>query len=133
MGNLLKSTQDHFRVSHILYRYGQNSFYLIEQYRAAQEEAMEDDWRIGMIGKFLEEQDAGDVVCVKQLMVEALYPNSSFSIIATPKESKEIGRIMKQFSDWEKVGPIRTKDYGVQKCWRKTGGEGTFGSDELPF
>ena len=106
---------------------------LIEQYRAAQEEAMEDDWRIGMIGKFLEEQDAGDVVCVKQLMVEALYPNSNYPPNPTPKESKEIGRIMKQFSDWEKVGAIRTKDYGIQKCWCKTGGEGPFGSDELPF
>lgn len=94
---------------------------LRDKYKIAQDDAMEDDWRVGAIGKFLDEQSAGDYVCVRQIKHEALSPNKDFPQDPTAKESQEISILMGKFDGWEKVGVHRTLKYGSQRCWRKTG------------
>ena len=106
---------------------------LLDSFKAAQDEAMEDDWRVGVIEAFLDKQPEGAAVCIRQIMHEALSPNAEFPKDPTPKESQEIATIMSKFDGWEKTGRIRTDHYGQQRCWRKTVKTDNVGIDNLPF
>ena len=108
---------------------------LVKEYQAAQNEAMEDDWRVGAIEQYLANKVAGDCVCVRELKREALTLGSDYAQDPTPKESQEIGVIMNRFADWNRIGLFYTADYGRQRCWRKGGTtlENAQNSDELPF
>lgn len=93
---------------------------LIADYQAAQEAAMEDDWRIGAIGLYLDSKAPGDCVCARELMHHALSPDPEHPKDPTPKDSKEIGQIMaKHFKDWRRVDGARFAAYGFQRGWRK--------------
>jgi hypothetical protein len=92
---------------------------LREQYAEAQEEAMEDDWRIGAIESFLERLPVGEFVCIRQIKHEALSANRDFPQDPTPKESQEIGVLMNKFGGWKKAGRKRISGYGLQRCWEK--------------
>lgn len=103
---------------------------LRDDYKAAQEDAMEDDWRIGAIESFLSKKDVLDFVCVKEIMTEALSPNPDFPKDLTPKECREVGMIVSKLPEWQRAGTHLTEKYGRQKCWQRIGdGE----SDYLPF
>ena len=91
---------------------------LIADYRKAQENAMEDDWRVGMIEQYLSSKRPSDYVCVKELYKRCLYPDSNQE--PTPKDSREIGQIMDALPGIEKVGLQYTEQYGRQRCWRRT-------------
>lgn len=108
---------------------------LRETYKEAQEEAMEDDWRIGAIEQFLERQPIDALVCVRQIKHEALSVNKEFPQDPTPKEAQEIATLMVKFSEWKKVGRKRTESYGQQRCWQKIEGmqEIIECDTELPF
>lgn len=106
---------------------------MMEDYRAAQSEALEDDWRIGKIEEYLQGKPTGSLVCVLQLFREALAPDPDRPQNPSMKDSREIGRIMQQFPDWERCDKtIRVDPYGVQRCWKRISG-GTGINDELPF
>lgn len=93
---------------------------LRDEYKAAQEEAMEDDWRIGVIGKYLDEKEEGELVCIRELAHKALSPNPEFPKDLSRKESVELSNILTTyFSPWVKVGLKWTTDYGTQRCWRR--------------
>lgn len=92
---------------------------LLGDFKDAQDEAMEDDWRVGAIEAYLDNKQAGDVVCIRQIKHEALSPNREFPQDPTPKESQEIGMIMNRMTGWEKTGRVYTPNYGRQRCWRK--------------
>ena len=96
------------------------------------DEAMEDDWRIGVIERYLDNKACGDTVCIKELKCEALFPDSNFQCDLSPKESQEISQIMSKLSDWERIGRIYTTNYGRQRCWRKKSASLT-SECELPF
>lgn len=89
---------------------------LTDVIRKKQSDAVEDDFRIGMIKAYLEDKDE---VCVLQLWQEAL----QMGIYSKPekKDSNEIGLIMQSLSDdWEKQSkPKRMKNYGLQKWWKR--------------
>ncbi len=105
---------------------------LLSDYKAAQDEAMEDDWRIGVIEKYLDEKSPGDIVCIKELKCEALFPDSDFQKDLTPKESQEIGKIVNSMPGLIKCGLKYTPKYGRQRCWQKE--ITNFATaDELPF
>ena len=91
---------------------------LIVAYREAQEAAMEDDWRVGIIEQYLTRLNPGDFVCVKELYKRALYPESSSE--PSPKDSREIGQIMDGLKTVTKVGLKHTEMYGRQRCWAKS-------------
>lgn len=92
----------------------------------------QDDWRIGVIEKYLDEKAPGDIVCIKELKCEALFPDSDFQRDLTPKETQEIYRIMTAEQGWTKIGRKYTSKYGQQRCWRKDLIE-TASYNELPF
>lgn len=91
---------------------------LLDKFREAQENAMQDDWRVGAIEAFLERKNPGELTCVRELFHRALYPDMpkepSFS------EAKDVGKILNRLKDWERVGSPRVVGmYGSQRCWRK--------------
>ena len=88
----------------------------IAEYQQAQENAMEDDWRVGLCGKHVEEMEPGDLTCVKEIY-RILYPNS----LQEPqqKDSRQIGEILDNLFQLEKVGLQYTNQYGRQRCWKK--------------
>ena len=107
-----------------LYRAGKLSpapdLYLRKEIRAAQDAAMEDDWRVGAIEAYLEAKDPGAYVCVRELKREALYKDADAPWEPTRKESSEICQIMDNMPGWERAGRITFQDYGRQRCWKKT-------------
>lgn len=107
---------------------------LIEEFRSAQYEAMEDDWRIGAIEKYLSLRPVGSLVCIRQLKREALC-DAEHPQDPTPKESQEISIIMNAFPEWERTGRINTPGYGRQRCWRRVCGDEslTSSAQDLPF
>lgn len=86
---------------------------LLDTIRAHQADAVEDDYRIGMIEDYL---DTHDIVCVVELWQEALNEYGK----PGRKDSNEIATIMQSFRGWEKASKaIRINPYGVQKYWYK--------------
>lgn len=88
-------------------------------YRKAQENAMQDDWRVGAIMDFLDKKLPGEFTCVREVCHKALTANSDFPKEPSLAESKDIGRILNKMEGWERVGPKRIGSYGQQRCWVK--------------
>ena len=92
----------------------------VELYREAQENAMQDDWRVGAIEAFLERKNPGEYTCVREVCHRALSTNPDFPHEPTLAESKDIGLILNKLKDWERVNGSRVVGaYGNQRCWRK--------------
>lgn len=91
----------------------------VDLYREAQENAMQDDWRVGAILAFLETKSSGEYTCVRELCHKALSPNPDFPKDPSFAESKDIGMIMNRLTDWEPSGRRRIEGYGQQRSWRK--------------
>lgn len=90
---------------------------LIDQIREKQDDATEDDYRVGLISEYLETHDE---VCVLELWQNAL-KMGDFSK-PTKKDSNDLSTIMQQMSGWEKSKKVkRFAEYGVQKYWFRTG------------
>lgn len=84
----------------------------LSEIKEKQEQAVEDDYRIGMIGDYLVGRNK---VCVIELWKYAL--DNEFTK-PTRKESNEIALILQSLNDWERGKPERT-DFGVQRCWNR--------------
>ena len=108
-----------------LYRAGQMPNFadqkLVYAYREAQENAMQDDWRVGAIKMFLERKNPGELTCVREVCHRALSPNPDMPKEPSLAESKDIGRILNKLNDWEKAGVKKVANYGQQRCWQKKG------------
>ena len=106
-----------------LYRQGKMPNYadrsLTEDYRRAQENATQDDWRVGAIAAFLDKKSPGELTCVREVCHRALSPNPDFPKEPTLVESKDIGAIITRLPEWERVGSRSVALYGKQRCWRK--------------
>ena len=96
---------------------------LINLYQEAQENAMQDDWRVGAISAFLERKNPGEFTCVREVCHRALSPNPDFPKEPSLVESKDIGKILNRLPGWERVGTRKIGAYGNQKCWKKLGEE----------
>ena len=112
----------------------------VDLYREAQENAMQDDWRVGAIISYLDSKVSGEYTCVRELCHKALSPNPDFPKDPGFTESKDIGMIMNKLPDWEPAGRHRIEGYGLQRSWRKkakAAGEGpaveNWENLELPF
>lgn len=100
---------------------------LLDDFYKQQQSVVEDDWRVGVIEKYLETQTT---VCVKSIWDNAL-TSGDFPRDCTKKDSSDIVQIMDGFEDWEKVSTIRFDEYGRQRGWRKKLKPIT--GEELPF
>lgn len=114
---------------------------LVSEYRAKQEAATQDDWRIGAIEEFLQGKAVGDSVCIKQIVDEVISPDKEHPINPTSRDSKEIGIIMGKQKNWKKCDNRKffTK-YGQQRGWEKIAPDSQTlveyaksEGDELPF
>lgn len=103
---------------------------LIDEYRKHQEEAMEDDWRVGAIAAYLEHFPLGFKVCAVQIYKECINPDGPPPKI---QESRAIGQIMSEMQGWKKCTPFRSEKFGKQKGWVKVENEKALSSDDLPF
>ena len=105
---------------------------LLEEYHARQEDAMEDDWRVGKIMSYLDHFVVGSKVCAIQIYKECICPDSSVN--PKPYESREIGQIVSRIPGWEKL-PSRfyADKYGQQRGWVKKAESKASSADELPF
>lgn len=105
---------------------------LLKEYQERQDEAMEDDWRVGKIAAFLDRFPVGAKVCAIQIYKECLNPDSTVN--PKPYESREIGQIMAKAEGWEKCGSRFYADkYGQQRGWIKVGEAKATSVDELPL
>ena len=87
---------------------------LIEEIQEKQDEAVEDDYRVGLIKGYLEDKDK---TCVLDLWKNAL--GNDFSK-PSKKESNEIGLIMQSLNNWEKQDTTkRFQEFGVQRWWAR--------------
>lgn len=93
---------------------------LTDDYREAQENATQDDWRVGAILAFLDKKNAGELTCVREVCHRALSPNPDFPKEPSLVESKDIGAIITRLQGWKKVGIRNIGHYGRQRCWEKT-------------
>ena len=91
----------------------------LEEIRAAQEQAMEDDWRIGAVESYLEEtkKAAGSTVSVIELWHRAL--NEPEESKPTRKDSIEISQIVANVPGWVMGKNKITTPWGRQKFFRK--------------
>ena len=92
---------------------------VLDQIRAAQEAALEDDWRVGQIEQYLEDTKKvpNSTVSVIELWHRAL--NNPEEIKPTRKDSIEITQIITGVPGWVACpNPIRTQ-WGKQKCFKK--------------
>ena len=89
-------------------------------FRAAQDAAMEDDWRVGTLRKYLEEKPAGCYVCIRELFCDALQPDTDYPKPPTRRDSVELSQIMDRMPGWERAGNISFTQYGMQMSWKKT-------------
>jgi predicted P-loop ATPase len=87
---------------------------LLDTFKSKQSEVVEDDWRIGVIEKYIKDKSS---VCVKDIWDNAL--SGEHPKDCTKKDSSDIVQIMDAFCDWEKVSCIRFDTYGRQRGWRK--------------
>ena len=92
---------------------------LVNEYREAQENAMQDDWRVGAIMDFLDKKLPGELTCVREVCHRALSSNPDMPREPTLVESKDIGAIITRLPYWEKAGRKYIANYGQQRCWRK--------------
>lgn len=90
------------------------NYSLIDVVREKQEEALEDDYRVAMIEKYL--------ISVEEVCVMSIWENALFETQKKPtqKESVDIGRIMNGFTDWEKVKHVKPGRYGRPRGWKYT-------------
>lgn len=86
---------------------------LIQEIRKAQGQAVEDDYRIGLIQSYIENLDK---VCVFELWKNAL--NNEFSK-PTRRDSNDIALILQSIGGWER-GKIERSEYGNQLFWYRT-------------
>ena len=87
---------------------------LLEDIRNKQEQAVEDDYRVGMIERYIKGKDK---VCVLELWKYAL--DNEFSK-PTRRESNEITLILQSVGGWERGKIERHETFGNQMFWYRT-------------
>ena len=89
---------------------------LLDTIRQHQDEAAEDDYRVGLISDYLATHTE---VCILELWKCALKMNEYSK--PTKKDSNDISTILQSMDGWQKSNkPKRFPDYGVQKYWFKS-------------
>lgn len=87
---------------------------LLESIREAQSQAVEDDYRVGMIEQYLQHRDE---VCILELWKQAL--KNDFTK-PTRRESNEIALILQSIGGWERGRNKKSDSLGYQRFWFKT-------------
>jgi predicted P-loop ATPase len=100
---------------------------LVAEIRQMQDEATEDDYRVGLIQSYLENKS---VTCVLDLWKNAL--GCGDFVRPSKKDSQEIGMIMQSIPGWVKHEKFKRFDeFGVQRYWAREGQPNTPNIDDL--
>ena len=88
---------------------------ILDEIIKQQQECLEDDWRVGVIEKYIANKRQ---TCVKDIW------DNAFGFSEKPMTKKDSNDIVSIFDnefleDWEKVSTIRFNEYGRQKGWRR--------------
>ena len=87
---------------------------MLEDIREKQEQAVEDDYRVGMIETYIKDKDK---VCILELWKYAL--DNEFSK-PTRRESNELTLILQSISGWERGKVEYHSAFGNQMFWIRT-------------
>lgn len=90
---------------------------LIKQIREAQNDAEEDDWRVGAIMSYLEQKEENDTVSVIELWYNAL--DEPIDRKPTRSDSIDIAKIINQIPGWLRCKTPKRVKWGLQKVWQK--------------
>lgn len=88
---------------------------LLNDIKAKQGQATEDDYRVGMISEYLSHPHK-DKVCIMELWKYAL--DNEFSK-PTRRDSNDIVQILQSIEGWERCGVERHPEFGSQVFWHK--------------
>ena len=93
----------------------------LADFRAAQEEAMEEDWRVGAIERWVQLQEKDKPFCIREIAREALVYNEAEDRKRdpTPAESREIAQILDGLPCLERAGRKVLPGYGRQITWKR--------------
>lgn len=101
---------------------------LIRDIRRQQSNAVEDDFREGLIRDYL---DGHNKVCILELWQKAL--NNDFTK-PNRRDSNDIATMLQNFSEWEKCDTAeRIPPYGIQKVWKRITKTASEVPDDLEF
>ena len=96
---------------------------LYAQFEAAQEDAMEGDWRVGALENYVWMLPEGHLLCVREAARIGLALGDDKPRDPTRAESIEIAQILDRIPELERVGRRRVTTYGSQMVWKKTNDE----------
>ena len=110
-----------WREALVLFRKGETYLTIPNTYYnsvvAAQEKALEDDPKTGLMIGYLSGKKVGDKVCGLEIFTKCL---NGIKKNYGRLEAKEIGRFMMYDPEWIQCDkPYRFEEYGVQRCWEK--------------
>lgn len=109
---------------------------LIQTIREQQENAVEDDYRVGLIRAYLDDKDESgrylhDEVCIIELWANVLRKDCDYQK-PSRRDSDDIALILTGLGDFERAeNPKRFYEFGVQRYWRRI--KPAAFTDEIPF
>ena len=92
---------------------------LLGAFRDAQESAMEEDWRVGAIEKYVRSLPEDHYFCVRDVARNALVLGDDKPRDPTMQESREIAVIMDGMWILERAGRKSFPSYGQQRAWKR--------------
>ena len=109
---------------------------VMDAVKKAQEAAVEEDGRIGLIEKYLENKPVGHKVCTYELWYDALGNDPDLRKPNVKLDLNPLKQLMGLFDEWERTGDrIYTDKYGRQRVWVKRGKMTLLNDDDekMPF
>ena len=92
---------------------------LTGSFEAAQEEAMEGDWRVGALENYVWLLPEGHYLCVREAARNGLVLGNDVPRDPTPAESREIAQILDRIPQLERAGRRSVAPFGRQLVWKK--------------
>ena len=103
---------------------------LLQIIKEEQKAAAVEDWRVGVIGEYLDKKNR---TCVRELWTEALHPNTSNPPDMRRADSNDLAEILTHELGWVRGGVERFNDYGKQKAFLRPNGAECVAEEVLPF
>ena len=92
---------------------------LLRDFEEVQREAMEEDWRVGAIERYVYRCPEDYFFCVRDVARNALVLGMDNPRDPTPQESREIALILDSLSMLERAGRKVLKSFGQQRVWKR--------------
>ena len=94
---------------------------LLQAFEDVQREAMEEDWRVGAIERYVFRCPEDYYFCVRDVARNGLVLGMDNPRDPTPQESREIALILDSLPILERAGRKYLKSFGRQRVWKRAG------------